>query len=185
MKTFLSGIIIFFAVILQVTILPKITIWEVMPNLILLLIVCQSAIKGYKEGMVWAFSCGLLLDFFSNVYFGIFSLIFLFIAFIVSFVTKKFLGKIGLLSIIIISVISTIMFDFIFLSVIKINVLSSEVILDFIRSTFPEYFIQIIFKEIIFNAFLAIIVYLLLFKFNDWLKYYEGRVRLPGDFYRR
>ncbi len=179
MKTFLSSIIIFLAVILQITFLSKTTIFGVIPNLVLLLIICQSAIKGHKEGFLWAFLGGFLLDLFSKVYFGIWTLSFLFIAYIISFIVKKFLGKVGLLSIIIISVFSTIFFDLIFLSVIKVNMLSFGVIINFIRFIIPEYFIHIIYKEIIFNAVLIIVIYLFLVKFNDWLSYYESSVKLP------
>jgi rod shape-determining protein MreD len=179
MKTFLSALIIFLAVILQITILPKLTIWGVIPNLVLLLVICQSGIKGYKEGLVWAFYGGLLLDFFSPVNFGIWTASFLFISFIVSFVTKRILGKIDLFSIAVISIISILIFDVTFLSVLKINILSFELIFNFIRFTLPIYFAHIIFKEIIYNTILVIIIYLLLVRFNQWLKWYESKVKLP------
>lgn len=57
-------------VLLQATVLPELTILGVKPELMLLMVLAWSLLRGPEEGLVWAFMGGLALDLFSGGPFG-------------------------------------------------------------------------------------------------------------------
>ena len=50
------------AALSQGTLLPELGLLEVLPNLVLVLLLVWSALRGIAEGVVWVFGTGLLLD---------------------------------------------------------------------------------------------------------------------------
>ncbi len=62
MKVLLSIIIIFFLVIFQSSLYSYLEIYDAFPNLILVLILILSILKGYKKNLVWIIFGGFLLD---------------------------------------------------------------------------------------------------------------------------
>lgn len=65
MKSVLSLIVIFILVILQSSFYPYLKIYNAFPNLILILVLILSILKGFKESLVWIIFGGLLLDIYS------------------------------------------------------------------------------------------------------------------------
>jgi rod shape-determining protein MreD len=57
-------------VILQTTAMPHLTILGVKPDLMLLMVISWSLLKGAKEGMIWALVGGIGLDLLSGAPFG-------------------------------------------------------------------------------------------------------------------
>lgn len=57
--------------ILQITAIPFISFNGVVPNLILVLILCLIAFKGFEDQWPWVVLAGLLLDLFSGLPFGL------------------------------------------------------------------------------------------------------------------
>lgn len=62
---FLVGI-----VIVQTTIVPRLAIWGVFADLPLLVVVSWSLVRGRREGMIWGFIAGLMVDLLSGAPFG-------------------------------------------------------------------------------------------------------------------
>ncbi len=65
MKFILSLIIIFLLVILQSSLYPHLKIYNAFPNIILIMVLILSVLKGYKESLMWIIFGGFLLDVFS------------------------------------------------------------------------------------------------------------------------
>lgn len=59
---------------LQTTVMPHFSIWGVMPDLMLLVVISWSLLRGSKEGLIWALGGGLMLDLLSGGPFGTASL---------------------------------------------------------------------------------------------------------------
>ncbi len=62
MARFVFGLILVVLVFLQATIVPGINPLIVAPNLVLVTLFIWSSMRGTREGLLWAFGAGLLLD---------------------------------------------------------------------------------------------------------------------------
>lgn len=62
MKRFLFGLLLALAAFAQSTIVPQLNPLEVSPNFVLILVFLWSGLRGTREGLIWAFIAGLLLD---------------------------------------------------------------------------------------------------------------------------
>ncbi len=56
--------------LVQSTVMPHLTLWGVKPDLMLLVVISWSLLRGTREGIVWGFIGGLCLDLFSGAPFG-------------------------------------------------------------------------------------------------------------------
>ena len=71
MKILLKGAIIVVTLLIQLTLINSITILGVKPDLIMVVVVVFSLLKGEKEGTISGFASGLLQDIFSTGLLGI------------------------------------------------------------------------------------------------------------------
>jgi len=71
MKILLKGVIIVVALLIQLTLINSITIMGLKPDLIMVVVVVFSLLKGEKEGTISGFASGLLQDIFSTGLLGI------------------------------------------------------------------------------------------------------------------
>jgi len=62
------------AVLIQTTLSPYIQINGVHPDLVLLLVIGWTVLRGLEEGILWALVGGLSIDFISGTAFGLFTL---------------------------------------------------------------------------------------------------------------
>jgi rod shape-determining protein MreD len=104
--------------LIQSTVMPHLTLWGVKPDLMLLVIISWSLLRGAREGVIWGFIGGLCLDLFSGAPFGLSALALL----IVSFFSG--LGEATVFRTHVILPLATVFFssliyDFIFLLVLK------------------------------------------------------------------
>ncbi|HAJ32304.1 MAG TPA: rod shape-determining protein MreD [Candidatus Atribacteria bacterium] len=67
----LKGAIIVIALLIQLTLINSITILGLKPDLIMVVVVVFSLLKGEKEGTISGFASGLLQDIFSTGFLGI------------------------------------------------------------------------------------------------------------------
>lgn len=81
MSPYLSIGIMFSLALLQTTVMPRITVLGVHPDLVLMAVVAWSVLRGSREGMVWALIGGVVIDLFSAAPFGISTLTLLIISF--------------------------------------------------------------------------------------------------------
>lgn len=89
MRIFFIILTLFFVAILQVTFMPKLSIYGVFPNLMLVVIIYKSLFKDYKEIFIWPLAGGLVLDVFSATPFGVFTLSFLIVSLIINFLSRN------------------------------------------------------------------------------------------------
>jgi len=71
MKILLKGAIIVVALVIQLTLINLVTILGLKPDLIMIVVVVFSLLKGEKEGAISGFASGLLQDIFSTSLLGI------------------------------------------------------------------------------------------------------------------
>ena len=80
-----SKIVLFFTIIvcflLQSTLLQKISIGSITPNLLLVLCVSMGLMRGRKSGLWTGFFSGLLVDLFYGSVFGFYALIYMYAGF--------------------------------------------------------------------------------------------------------
>ena len=80
-----SKIVLFFTIILsfllQSTLLQKIAIGSITPNLLLILCVSMGLMRGRKSGLWTGFFSGLLVDLFYGSVFGFYALIYMYAGF--------------------------------------------------------------------------------------------------------
>ena len=62
MARVLFALILFAAALLQAAVLPELRLLEVLPDLVLVLLLIWSALRGIGEGLAWVFGVGLVLD---------------------------------------------------------------------------------------------------------------------------
>jgi len=104
--------------LIQSTVMPHLTLWGVKPDLMLLVVISWSLLRGAREGIVWGFIGGLCLDLFSGVPLGLSALALM----IVSFFSG--LGEATVFRTHVILPLATVLFasliyDFIFLLMLK------------------------------------------------------------------
>ena len=71
MKILLKGAIIVVALVIQLTLINSVAILGLKPDLIMVVVVVFSLLKGEKEGAISGFASGLLQDIFSTSLLGI------------------------------------------------------------------------------------------------------------------
>ncbi len=62
MARFIFAILVLVAIVLQGLILPELLSVRVLPNVVLVLVLCWSATRGIGEGAIWAFGIGMIFD---------------------------------------------------------------------------------------------------------------------------
>lgn len=81
MNTYLYFGILVGSALLQSTVMPRITVLGMHPDLLLMAVTSWSLLRGSEEGMLWALIGGVALDLFSGAPFGVYSLSLLLIGF--------------------------------------------------------------------------------------------------------
>ena len=89
-----NRIILFITIIvcflLQCTVMDRISIGSITPNLLLILCVSMGLMRGRKSGLWTGFFCGLLVDLFYGSVFGFYALIYMYIGFISGYAFRSF-----------------------------------------------------------------------------------------------
>ncbi len=152
-------LVCFFIVILQTTFAPKLAIYGVFPNLILVLVIFKSLFKDYKEIFIWPLAGGLILDIFSGFPFGVFTLSFLVVSLAVSFLSRNIWSSenIGLV-VMLITFLGSILSGFLTAIFSKLGYLLMNLSWAF---NFKQILV-ITFSEAIYNVILAAILLLVL-----------------------
>ena len=81
MNPYLSFAILFCLALLQTTVMPRITLLGVHPDLVLMAVTSWSLLRGSEEGMLWALIAGVVIDLFSGATFGVCTLALLTVSF--------------------------------------------------------------------------------------------------------
>jgi rod shape-determining protein MreD len=82
MNAYLTFVILGVLALLQSTVLPRITVLGVHPDVMLMVVTAWSLLRGSEEGMLWALIGGLTLDLLSSAPFGVCTLPLLLVSFL-------------------------------------------------------------------------------------------------------
>jgi rod shape-determining protein MreD len=106
--------------ILQTTIVPGLAVWGVFANLPLLVVVSWSLLRGPREGAVWGFIAGLMVDLLSGAPFGAATLSLITVGFLTGLgETTVFRARIALPMVAMF--FATIVYELLFLLVVQIS----------------------------------------------------------------
>lgn len=160
--TFLSIIISF---ILQTTLFRYIDFGGIVPNLLIILCASYAFMRGDKAGALIGLFCGLLVDIFFGTILGFYSLIYMYIGFIIGKFNKIFFPENIILPIGLI-VTSDFVYGFV-----------CYVLLFMFRNKFDlgYYMSHVIMPEVVYTALVAVFIYPLLIKINNYLEEVEQR----------
>lgn len=127
MKLLLSIIIIFLLVILQSSLYPYLKIYNAFPNLILILVLILSILKGHKKSLVWVLFGGFLLDVYSfNNPLGTSILSLLLVSYLAYFFSQNIFKKTSIFSVILIGIGGTLIYKLFLILVLLIVDISSQ-----------------------------------------------------------
>jgi rod shape-determining protein MreD len=148
-------------VIIQATATPHLTIMGAKPELVLLMVISWSLLRGAKEGMIWALIGGMGLDLLSGMPFGTST---------AALVALSLLAGVGELSVfrthitlpLIAALIATLAYDLFFLLLLHTQGCSIA---------WADSLIKVVLPSILFNVLLAPFVYRALY----WLHRKTGR----------
>jgi rod shape-determining protein MreD len=82
MNAYLTFVILGTLALLQSTVLPRITVLGIHPDVMLMVVTSWSLLRGSEEGMLWALIGGLTLDLLSAAPFGVCTLPLLLVSFL-------------------------------------------------------------------------------------------------------
>jgi len=84
MNSYLMFAILLALALLQSTVMPRITVLDVHPDLLLMAVTSWCLLRGAQEGMLWALVGGVTTDLFSGARFGVCTLSLLIVSFLSS-----------------------------------------------------------------------------------------------------
>jgi rod shape-determining protein MreD len=148
MKLLLSIIIIILLVILQSSLYPYLKVYNVFPNLILILVLILSILKGSKKSLVWVLFGGFLLDVYSfNNPLGTSILGLLLVSYLAYFFSQNIFKKTSIFSVILIGIGGTLIYKLFIILVLLIIGIS----------------FQLSYSQLIFQIFYNLVVLIPLF----------------------
>jgi len=170
MKITFSVLILFLATILQITLVPHLSIFGVYPDFVFVLIIFFSILKPIHQSLIFALVGGLFLDFFTLYPLGAITLSFILISYLFSFVVQNILKSHNLATFIILGFIGTIIYEILVSSFIKLAdfIYSSSKILEFRYN-----FIYFILPEAVYNTILIFLIFLFFQCFKQRLLAYK------------
>jgi len=92
-RTFITGVVLFFSFILQTTLIQYMELWGVKPNLMLIIIICFSLLRGSVGGAVIGLFSGILMDFFAAEVFGLHSLLCMYTGVVTGSLSSRFVRE--------------------------------------------------------------------------------------------
>lgn len=170
MRIFFLIIIIFLCALFQVAIFPT----AVTPNLVLIAVILINLFFGFKEGMASALAGGILLDIYSG-FFGVSTLAFVLISYILNFAKYYLFAHINILVFLILVLGGTVFYGVANFLFAKISVLigiagheSNVLFINMLAYAVP--------REIAYNLLVAVIIFLL----SKSVKRYQPSLRKYG-----
>lgn len=156
MKLILSLVIIFILILLQSVLYPHLEIYSAFPNLIVILVLILSILKGYKNSLVWVVFGGFLLDIYSfNNPIGTSILGLLLVGYLAYFFSQNIFKKTSIFSIILIGIGGTLIYRLLLVLILLIAGVN-----------FQLSFLQLI-SQIIYNLVILIPLFYLIKRFKN------------------
>ncbi len=175
MKTFFFILSLVFVILLQVAFLPHFTLYQAIPNLILAVLVSWCILQSYNQAYVLAFLAGLSLDLYSGTLFGIHTLTLVCVALITYLITQHFLNKDDLFTRLMIIILATLGYQFIFLGFTFLAKL-----LHLVDYSIPlsNQYLGFLLWQILVNAIVLLIIFPMIKASHNFLLRHEKRARV-------
>lgn len=106
--------------ILQTTLVPNLTIWGVFANLPLLIVVCWGLLRGPREGALWGFIAGLMVDLLSGAPFGAATLSLIVVGFLAG-LGEATVFRASIVLPMVVMFLATVVYDLLFLLIVQIS----------------------------------------------------------------
>ena len=152
-------IIILLAFLLQTTVFHKLALANVVPNLLLILTVCYSYMRGRTSGEVIGLVCGLMLDMMYGSVIGLYAFIFMTIGFLCGYCQKIYFTDNYILPCVLVG-LSDLVYGFYYY------------ITEFLargKLHFTFYFSHIILPELIYTLVISVVVFRVLNRLEKYL----------------
>lgn len=152
-------IIILLAFLFQTTIFHKLALANVVPNLLLILTVCYSYMRGRTSGELIGLLCGLLLDMMYGSVIGLYAFIFMTIGFLCGYCQKIYFTDNYILPCVLVG-LSDLLYGFYYF------------ITEFLvrgRLHFAFYFSHIILPELIYTLVVSVVIFHILNRLEKYL----------------
>lgn len=166
-KIIVFAIYIFCVALLQSTLFDYTKVYNIKPNLFIIIIVSIALLRGNVEGAAVGFFAGLVQDLISGRIIGIYAIIGLYTGFIMGSVNKRLYRE---------NVLISIFFTFIATIVYEAAVYLT-IVLSGINSDFLYAVRMIILPEAIYNGVISIPIFILTIRLNYWLEDLKKSVR--------
>lgn len=155
-----SKVVLFFTILacflLQTTVMGRIAIGSIRPNLILILCVSMGLMRGRKSGLWVGFFSGLLIDLFYGSLFGFYALIYMYVGFVSGYTHRIYYDDDLKVPMLLVAVT-----DFLYnLAVYGLQFLLRG------RLSFGTYLYRIIIPEVFYTVFLTFLVYRIFYFIN-------------------
>lgn len=164
-RIFVTFIAIFVCFVLQTTLVHKIALGSIIPNLLIILTSAIGFMRGNKEGMFTGFICGLLIDIFYSSFMGYQAFIYMLIGYFNGYFKIIFYDEDSKLPLFLIG-----SSEFIYGIIIYIFSFLLRAKLDFVY-----YLLNIILPELLYTFLVSILFYPVILKINCKLENYEKR----------
>jgi len=142
-------------------------LWGVKPNLMLIIIICFSLLRGSVGGAVIGLFSGILMDFFAAEVFGLHSLLCMYTGVVTGSLSSRFVRENYL-----VAVLFTFVLSFVYESIfffLRFYMWGETQIVFFLKNT--------ILLEAVYNCILVIPVYYSIIRINKWLERKEEVTR--------
>ena len=165
----LRKVVVFFTVVigylLQCTLFQKISMGDIVPNILVIITSSFGFMRGKKEGLMIGFFAGFMIDVFYGDILGFYALIYMVIGYLNGFFRQLFYPEDIKLPMILISG-SELLYCF-----------SAYVFLFLLRSkfNFSFYFVHIILPEIVYTILVTLVFYKIILWINEKLEIREKR----------
>lgn len=164
-------VIISICFVLQTTLFEALSLADISPNLLIIIVSSFGFMRGKKEGMYVGFVCGLLMDIFFGFYLGVYALLYMNIGYLNGLFQKRFYPDdlklpLGLIAA---SDLAANLFIYFFMFLMRG------------RFEFGYYFRSIIIPELVYTMVITIFLYFVLLKVNQKLEAYEKRRAIKFD----
>lgn len=149
--------------VLQTTLFSHLRFWGIIPDLVLILVVCFALLKGATEGAIVGFFCGLLEDIFLGQALGINAVSKMLIGFLVGLTEEKVFKENPWVSVVALMVAT-------FLDNL-LNFIFYKIFYNFPNLGFTA-FNMVLWPSAVYNAFLALFVYISMYSWLNKSKHY-------------
>ncbi len=159
-RLLIISLILVFGFIIQTSFFSKLKLAGVGPNILLILTVSLGLLRGPLSGMLAGAFCGILCDLYDGTYLGLFFILFIYLGYLSGLLKRWFYGEDLKLPLVLIGFMDVLYGICVYLVGFMLRQ----------QFDFKYYLNAIILPEAVYTMLVAIIVYFLVFRLNEWLE---------------